>query len=62
VCFLHCTRGRGCNAHPAFPAPSVLIEGKRSGINPGRFLPRECEGMIFVAKTFIEMSAALFEI
>jgi hypothetical protein len=30
--------------------------------HPGRFLPRECEGMSFVAKTFIETSAALFEI
>jgi hypothetical protein len=25
VCFLHCTRGRGCTRHPAFPAPSVLL-------------------------------------
>jgi hypothetical protein len=30
--FYTCTRGRGCNAHPAFPAPSVLIEGNLSGI------------------------------
>jgi hypothetical protein len=28
VCFLHCTRGRGCDAHPAFPAPSVLARAK----------------------------------
>ena len=34
--FYTCTRGRGCTAHPAFPAPSVLIEGKRSGITPGQ--------------------------
>jgi hypothetical protein len=30
--------------------------------HPGRFLPRECEGMTFVAKTSIVMTAALFEI
>jgi hypothetical protein len=24
----HCTRDRGCSAHPAFPAPSVLEEGE----------------------------------
>jgi hypothetical protein len=24
-----CTRDRGCSAHPAFPAPSVLEEGQR---------------------------------
>jgi len=25
----HCTRDRGCSAHPVFPAPSVLKEGER---------------------------------
>ena len=24
VCFFHCTRGRGCNQHPVFPAPSAF--------------------------------------
>src|SRR5229473_8520678 len=24
----HCTRDRGCSAHPAFPAPSVFEEGQ----------------------------------
>src|SRR5882757_3846648 len=24
----HCTRDRGCSAHPVFPAPSVLEEGE----------------------------------
>src|SRR5882762_7051706 len=40
VCALlcaHCTRDRGCGAHPAFPAPSTSSEGaklmKTSGIS-----------------------------
>ncbi len=48
VCFLFCTRGYGCGAHPAFPAPS--LEGRpplfhrREKIpgSLGRFAPREC--------------------
>jgi hypothetical protein len=27
--FYPCTRGRGCNQHPAFPAPSLFEEGHR---------------------------------
>ena len=30
-----CTRDRGCSAHPAFPAPSVLQEGQRIWISSG---------------------------
>ena len=36
----HCTRDRGCSAHPVFPAPSLLIEGKRNA-NLGQIMPRE---------------------
>src|SRR5258705_6573655 len=37
----HCTRGCGCIARPAFPAPSVLL-GERFLQNLGRIAPREC--------------------
>ncbi len=45
VCALFCatgTRDRGCSAHPAFPAPSVLKRGdeiERLGQN----MPRDCK-------------------
>src|SRR5258705_11789763 len=31
-----CTRDRRCSAHPAFPAPSILREAKRSWQNSGK--------------------------
>ena len=37
----HCTRDRGCSAHPAFPAPSVFEEGEADA-KLGRIAPREC--------------------
>src|ERR1700743_849770 len=33
-----CTRGYGCAAHPAFPAPSLFEQAKRSA-EPGRMVP-----------------------
>jgi hypothetical protein len=41
VCFLPCTRGRGCGGHPAFPAPSIF-EGQEIHASLGRAAPREC--------------------
>src|SRR3981189_1578476 len=38
----HCTRDRGCSAHPVFPAPSVF-EGKVFLQNFGRIAPRDRE-------------------
>src|SRR5258706_2699309 len=35
----HCTRGCGCNGHPAFPTPSV---GRKIQAQLGRIAPREC--------------------
>src|ERR1700675_1739123 len=35
-----CTRGRGCNGHPAFPTPSVLGRDKVHA-QLGRFAPRD---------------------
>ena len=32
----HCTRDRGCSAHPVFPAPSHFEEGKRPGTTRAR--------------------------
>src|ERR1700692_4056468 len=40
----HCTRDRGCGAHPVFPAPSDF-EGKVFLQNSGRIAPREQERM-----------------
>src|SRR3984893_16465333 len=37
-----CAHDRGCNRHPAFPAPSVLKEGEVDA-NLGRIAPREYE-------------------
>src|ERR1700694_5413686 len=37
-----CAHDRGCNRHPAFPAPSVFKEGEVDA-NLGRVAPRECE-------------------
>src|SRR5439155_16910332 len=45
----HCTRDRGCSAHPAFPAPSFLSRDKVHA-NLGLFEPREC-GVIFCIAT-----------
>ena len=42
---LHCTRDRGCGAHPAFSAPSDFNEGKRDP-NLGQNMSRE-RGHIF---------------
>jgi hypothetical protein len=39
---IHCTRGCGCTAHPAFPAPSDFF-GPNDLQNFGRLAPRECE-------------------
>src|SRR6266702_4480789 len=39
-----CTRDRGCSAHPAFPAPSVL-EGGNVPAKLGRNPPRDREGL-----------------
>src|SRR6478735_1878312 len=36
----HCTRDRGCSAHPAFPAPSDF-RGRELLTNLGRIVPRE---------------------
>src|SRR5436189_5763926 len=45
----HCTRDRGCSAHPVFPAPSDF--GRANEIaNLGRSAPREC-GVIFCIAT-----------
>ncbi len=48
----HCTRDRGCGAHPVFPAPSLegrerpLFEGRANDLqNSGECLSRECEGV-----------------
>src|SRR3954451_4334007 len=40
--FTFCTRDRGCNAHPAFPAPSLsrAVDAKL-----GRIAPRERAGV-----------------
>src|SRR5260221_14422276 len=35
-----CTRGRGCNGHPAFPTPSF---GRELPAQPGRIAPRDRE-------------------
>jgi hypothetical protein len=35
-----CTRGRGCNGHPAFPTPS---RGRKINANLGRIAPRDRE-------------------
>jgi hypothetical protein len=32
----HCTRDRGCSAHPVFPAPSHVRGGKRAGTTRAR--------------------------
>src|SRR5207302_7472138 len=48
VCALscaHCTRDRGCSAHPVFPAPSVLEEGQTTGKPRAQSTPRDREGM-----------------
>src|SRR6266849_6070844 len=37
-----CTRGRGCNGHPAFPTPS---KGGKFLARPGRFASRGREGV-----------------
>ena len=36
-----CTGGHGCNAHPAFPAPSFDFEGGSFPTHLGHFVPRE---------------------
>ena len=36
-----CTRGRGCNGHPAFPTPS---QGRKIHQRLGRIAPRDREG------------------
>src|SRR5450631_4540460 len=38
----NCTRGRGCNGHPAFPTPS---KGRKVHANLGRIAPRDREVM-----------------
>src|SRR5882672_7762680 len=40
----HCTRDRGCSAHPVFPAPSVIEEGQVLA-KLGRDAPRDREGI-----------------
>src|SRR5882672_4656378 len=40
-----CTRGRGCNGHPAFPTPS---RGGKFLARPGRFASRGREGVFAV--------------
>src|SRR5882672_9837836 len=37
----HCTRDRGCSAHPVFPAPSTCLRVKLKA-KLGHFVPREC--------------------
>src|ERR1700681_3191648 len=49
-----CTRGRGCNGHPAFPTPSL---GERFHAQLGRIAPRGRE-VAFVIGTVIARSAA----
>src|SRR6266581_7505721 len=39
----HCTRDRGCSAHPAFPAPSDFQRSRKLHVNLGRNAPREGE-------------------
>jgi hypothetical protein len=36
----YCTGGYGCNAHPAFPAPSILSRAVRFQ-QLGHFVPRD---------------------
>ena len=40
---LHCVRDRGCSAHPAFPAPSVLKRSRKLLVKLGRNVSRDCE-------------------
>jgi hypothetical protein len=40
VCFLPCTRGRGCGGHPAFPAP-LFAQRLEVHASLGRHAPRE---------------------
>src|SRR5262249_18547848 len=47
-CAFLCTRGRGCNQHPVFPAPS-LFRGTKSMQSSGKNASRECETMSFAA-------------
>src|SRR5205807_2890721 len=47
VCALscaHCTRDRGCSAHPVFPAPSIP-EGASEQVQLWRAAPRERTGI-----------------
>ena len=45
-----CTRDRGCSVHPAFPAPSVQMEGKRNA-KLGQIMSRERGSMTHAAAT-----------
>jgi hypothetical protein len=52
----NCTRGRGCNGHPAFPTPSL---GRKINANLGRIAPRDREAAFDeyeCAATFVERS------
>src|SRR3954462_5353845 len=35
ACVFFCRRAMGCGQHPAFPAPSVLLEGRTNGQDSG---------------------------
>ena len=39
----HCTRDRGCSAHPVFPAPSFVSRDTSRRINSGRASPASVE-------------------
>jgi hypothetical protein len=47
-----CTRGRGCNGHPAFPTPSL---GRKINAQLGRIAPRDREaasGIVLLLESF----------
>jgi hypothetical protein len=68
ACFTFYTRGRGCNGHPAFPAPSLegrprpLLFGRKIRSQLGQTMSRDGEGMSALlpatnAKAFAQGSA-----
>src|SRR5882672_1143010 len=54
----HCTRGCGCTAHPAFPAPSVF-EGEWLCARLRRFAPRDANACVDLAHRHCERSEAI---
>jgi hypothetical protein len=52
VCFLHYTRGCGCNGHPAFPAPSIF-RGTKFMHDPGAFRAAGSLGCVWIASQWV---------